>query len=188
MGQPSCWAVTLYVGAGCEKEQWCLLRSLSDLGPFRHFPGANWAPLVPIPMWVGLCTLWVFPRTSPVRLGVSPCASTPTGVLNQCPKALFPSAGILGCTQCAVLCVTIATSLGLPVATPWPGSSRCLRPLWSCAPGCLTRLVPTLSALRAWLSDSAPPTGLGEGVYFNSLVVRLLYSSIFCQFWLLFCF
>ncbi|KAF6119895.1 hypothetical protein HJG60_010278 [Phyllostomus discolor] len=31
---------------------------------------------------------------------------------------------------------------------------------------------------------SAPPTGLGECFFFNSLVVRLPYSSFFWQFWL----
>ena len=35
---------------------------------------------------------------------------------------------------------------------------------------------------------SAPPTGLGECFFFISLVVGLPYSSIFCQFWLLFVF
>ena len=45
--------------------------------------------------------LWVFPTTSPVRLGVSPAAaSTPTGTFNQRFKALFPRAGALGCAVC----------------------------------------------------------------------------------------
>ena len=35
---------------------------------------------------------------------------------------------------------------------------------------------------------SAPPTSLDECFFFISLVVRLSYSSIFCQFWLLFVF
>ena len=33
-----------------------------------------------------------------------------------------------------------------------------------------------------------PPTGLDECFFFNSLVVGLPYSSIFCQFWLFFVF
>ena len=33
---------------------------------------------------------------------------------------------------------------------------------------------------------SAPPTGLDECFFFISLVVRLPYSSIFCQFWVFF--
>ena len=42
--------------------------------------------------------------------------------------------------------------------------------------------------LFAQLPISAPPTGLGECFFFNSLFVRLPYSSIFCQFWLVFVF
>ena len=38
--------------------------------------------------------------TSLVRLGVSPAASTPTGVFTQRFEALFPSAGALGCVVC----------------------------------------------------------------------------------------
>ena len=45
--------------------------------------------------------LWVSPRTSPVRLGVSPAAaSTPRGVFSQRLEALFPCAGALGCVVC----------------------------------------------------------------------------------------
>ena len=36
--------------------------------------------------------LWVSPKKSPVRLGVSPAASTPTGIFNQWFEALFPPA------------------------------------------------------------------------------------------------
>ena len=53
-------------------------------------------------------------------------------------------------------------------------------------------LGPQASALARVLSIqlpvSAPPTGLEECFFFNSLVVRLPYSSIFCQFWLFFVF
>ena len=45
--------------------------------------------------------LWVSPKTSPVRLGVSPAAApTLTGVFNQRFEALFPRAGALGCAVC----------------------------------------------------------------------------------------
>ena len=45
--------------------------------------------------------LWVFPRISPVRLGVSLAATpTPTGVFNQRFEALFPHTGALGCEVC----------------------------------------------------------------------------------------
>ena len=40
----------------------------------------------------------------------------------------------------------------------------------------------------SWLPISAPPTNLDECFFFNSLVVRLLDSSIFWQFWLGFVF
>ena len=63
-------------------------------------PQSNWAPLVLVPEWVGLCTPQapvVSPRTSPVRLGVSPAAApTPTGIFSQKFEALFPRAGALG--------------------------------------------------------------------------------------------
>ena len=39
-----------------------------------------------------------------------------------------------------------------------------------------------------WLPVSTPPTSLHECFFFISLVVRLLYSLIFCQFWLFFVF
>ena len=48
-----------------------------------------------------------------------------------------------------------------------------------------TLLLPVLSP---WLPVSAPPTGLDECFFFNSLVVGLLYSLIFWQFWLNFVF
>ena len=45
--------------------------------------------------------LWVSPRTSPVRLGVSPAAApTPMGVFTQRFEALFPLTGALGCAVC----------------------------------------------------------------------------------------
>ena len=43
-----------------------------------------------------------------------------------------------------------------------------------------------LQVLSIWLPISAPPTSLDECFFFNSLVVGLLYSSIFWQF--CFCF
>ena len=47
---------------------------------------------------------------------------------------------------------------------------------------------PLLRVLSAQLPSSAPPTDLDECFCLNSLVVRLPYSSIFCQFWLFFVF
>ena len=39
-----------------------------------------------------------------------------------------------------------------------------------------------------WLPIPTPPTGLDECFFFNSLVARLQYSSIFWQFWLFYVF
>ena len=70
-------------------------------------------------------TLWVSPMNSPVRLGVSPAAtSTPTGAFSQSFEALFPQDRVLGCvvchlvTSCSLAHPTprSATSLGLPAA------------------------------------------------------------------------
>ena len=79
--------------------------SLSDFSHSLRYPQSNWAPLVLIPEWVGLCTfsapVGVSPTNCPVRLGVSPAAvSTPMGVFNQRFEALFPCAGALGCVVC----------------------------------------------------------------------------------------
>ena len=85
-------------GGGSEREQCCLLRSLPAFSHFPRYPQANWALLVLIPGWVGLLhprPLWVSPMDSPVRLGVSPTAATPTGVFNQRFEALFSSTGTL---------------------------------------------------------------------------------------------
>ena len=52
--------------------------------------------------------------------------------------------------------------------------------------GLLATILPPV--LSTHLHISAPPTGLGECVFFNSLVVVLPYSLIFWQFWLFFVF
>ena len=115
------------------------------------------------------------PTNSPVRLGVSPTASTPTCVFSQRFEALFPHAGALGCVVCLApqffLPVYLSVNVGppsLPAAAPSPGPPATTLPR-----------VPS-----AQLPVSTPPTGLGECFFFNSLVVRLLYSLIFWQFWL----
>ena len=93
--------------------------------------------------WVCGCvcsrTLWVSPVNSPVRLGVSPAAtSTPMGVFNQRFEALFPQAGALGCRVCftpplflpVYLCANVGPQC-LPAATlPWVLSApaACLHP------------------------------------------------------------
>ena len=115
---------------------------------------------------------------SPVRLGVSPtAASTPTGIFNQRFEALFPCAGALGCqavTRSTSCCLTGQLQLGHPA----PQSATSLGPPAAALPHLLSAPLPV----------SAPPTGLDECFFFISLVVRLPYSSIFCQFWLSFVF
>ena len=48
--------VMLYVGEGSEREQCCLLGALPVFSHFLCYPQSNWALLVLIPRWVGLCT------------------------------------------------------------------------------------------------------------------------------------
>ena len=102
--------------------------------------------------------------------GSSPAASTPTGVFNQRLEALFPGAGILGCLVCVTpqlfLPVYLHTNVGLSV------------PLAATSPQVLSTQLPI----------SAPPTGLDECFFFNSLVLGLPFSLIFCQSWLVFVF
>ena len=98
-------SVMLYMGEGlrgingaCSTLRWISVTpstTHNQIGPlWCCFPGG----------WACVCsrTLWVSPRNSPVRLGVSPAAaaSTPTGVFTQRLEALFPRAGALGCAVC----------------------------------------------------------------------------------------
>ena len=100
------------VGEGSKREQ---CRFLHSQLTFSHSPATHnqigpfwcWFPCG----WVCVCsrTLWVSPVNSPVRLGVSPAASTPTGVFSRRFEALFPHPGALGCAVC------LAPQLFLPV-------------------------------------------------------------------------
>ena len=82
--------------------------------------------------WVCVCSrlLWVSPRTSPVRLGVSPAAApTPTVFSIRGLRLLFSHAGALGCTVCFAprcsSCFICARMWGygvLPTALPAPFS------------------------------------------------------------------
>ena len=113
-----------------------------------------------------------------MRLGVFPTASsTPTGFFRGF-EALFPCTGTLGCEVCLTpqlfLLVYLHTNVGLP-ALPATASP---------APPAAT----LLHVLSTWLRVSAPPTGLDECFFFNSLVVGLPYSSVLWQLWLFFVF
>ena len=61
----------------------------NQIGPFWCWFLGGWACAC-------LRPLWVSPKNSPVRLGVSPTASTPTCVFSQRFEALFPRTGALG--------------------------------------------------------------------------------------------
>ena len=113
-----------------------------------------------------------------MKLGVSPAAaSTPTSVSNQSFEALFPHTKTLGFVVC------LAPQLFLPVYLHMnvepPSLQDATSPVRQLLPRCES---------STQLPISVPPTSLGECVFFNSLVVRLPYSSIFCQFWLFFVF
>ena len=137
-----------------------------------------------------------------LRLEVSPTAtSTPKGFSISGLSLYFPSLEPWG-----------VWSVSLPLCSSWfiwaqmwstgsashrlAGSASCSL-LTSCslahpAPQSTTSLGPPATVLTwvlsAQLRVSTPPTGLDECFFFNSLVVGLPYSSIFCQFWLFFVF
>ena len=111
----------------------------------------------------------VYPHVNVGTPGPPAATSIPTGVFNQWFEALFPQAGALGCEVCFPPQLFLPIYLHENVGPPAP-------------PATLPRV------LSAQLPVSTPPTGLGECFFFISLVARFPYSSIFCQFWLFFCF
>ena len=56
-GKACCYTVVLYVGERSEREQWHLFCSLPVFSHSLRLPQSNWAPLVLLPEWVGLCML-----------------------------------------------------------------------------------------------------------------------------------
>ena len=81
----------------------------------------------------------------------------------------------------------VTTSQDLPAAPCRPAAA--LPALLHNPPPCWVRqLLPCCESSLPWLPISAPTTGLDECVFFISLVVGLPYSTIFCQFWLIFVF
>ena len=162
-------------------------------------PKAKWALPVLIPMWVGLCNA-LGPRGSlqwTVGLSCeggsfSHCCLNPQGVSFSGWRLYFPTLEPWGCPVCFApplfLLVYLHMNVGLqgPPATTLPGSCSLNHP----APQSAALLGPPATVLPRVLSTqlrlSAPLTCLDECVIFNSLVVRLPYSSIFCQFWLFF--
>ena len=113
-----------------------------------------------------------FPTNSPVRLGVSPTASAPTGVFNQRFEALFPLSGTLGCV------VSLASQLFLPiylhmsVGPPAPPAAASLGPPAaplptpvlqppSCSESCLPSY-PSLPRLQVWMNISSLTSWLSD--------------------------
>ena len=133
-----------------------------------------------IPGWVGLCTFWdpvVSPTNSPVRLGVSPtAASTPTGSYLQSEvfTLYFP-----------ILHPCVVRSTSLPIFSPSLSALECGTGQSSSSR--LTQSVRySLAKILLYLGAHLCPTyPTGECFFFNSLVVRLPYSTSFCQLWLL---
>ena len=128
---------------------------------------------------------------------MSPAAtSTPTGVFNQRFEALFPRAGALGCMVCPApplflpvyLCANVGLQ-GLPATTLWGLLAVVWPALFHNPPLCCIRqLPPCHESSPPRLLVSTRPTGMDECFFFISLVFRLPYSSIFCEFWLFFVF
>ena len=115
-----------------------------------------------------------------VRLGVSPTATAPQVFSVRGFEVLFPCTGTLGCAVCLTpqlfLPVYSHTNVGPPA-----------RPATT-SPALVLQLQPCLVSSPPRLPISTPPTGLDECFFFNSLVVKLPYGSIFWQFWLFFVF
>ena len=126
-------AVKLYVGVGPRGSN----GTCSTVHQIEVTPSATHNQIGPLwcwfwSGWACACSrpLWVSPRTSPVRLGLSPAAArTPTGIFNQRFEALFPRAGALGCEVCFAPCPLSGLSARmwghgvLPVALPAPLST-----------------------------------------------------------------
>ena len=85
-------------------------------------------------------------------------------------EALFPHTVAWGCMVCPTPQLFLLVYLHANVGPP------------SC------QLLPCHASSLPWLPVCAPPTSLDECFFFNSLVVRLPYGSIFWQFWLFFAF
>ena len=144
--------------------------SHNQIGPFWCWFLGGWA-------CVRSRTMWVSPMNSPVMLGVSPAAPTPTGFFSQRPWDFIsphwnPGLCILSCS---------------PVVPPGLSACKC-------------GIAQPASHLLLWSSSCSPatsplhpaarlhPSYQSGCFFFNSLVVKLPYSSIFPHFWLFFVF
>ena len=173
-------------GGGAEREQWRPLHSPLDFSYSLCYPQSNWAPLVLVPEWVGLCTL-----SAPVGLSndlsceagtFSCCRPNPHGCFHSKVWGLFPRARALGYVVCfdppPFLLVYLCTNVGpqglLVVRLPAPFIPHSS----SLGPATATRV---LSAPAARLR---PSYRSGWMFIFYLLGVGLPCPTIFCQFWL----
>ena len=109
----------------------------SKLGPFGLIPGGG---------GVHSRTLWFSPTNSPMRLGVSSTATTPTSFSVRGFEALFPSAGTLGLHG-------LSQS---PVVPPGLFACKCGTTRSTCHCLAMTSLFfPSLSLLLVWMNVSS---------------------------------
>ena len=105
-GNSGCCAVKMYVGEGPRGSNgacFSLLQISIFLSETHNQTGPLWCWFPSGRACPHSRPLWVSPRTSPMRLGVSPAAApTPKGAFYQRFEALFPRAGALGCAVCFV--------------------------------------------------------------------------------------
>ena len=160
--------------ATCSALSWLSVTSSAthkQIGPFWCWFLDGW-------IFVHSRTLWTSPMNSPVRMGVSSTASTPTGFF------LVRSFGL----YFPMLETWVGWSVSLPSCFSWfihtqmwewlvcqllPHLLRSSRLCLAAHPLCPSCPFPHL--LPIWIN-----------VFFNSLVVRFPYSSYFWQFWLFF--
>ena len=143
-----------------------------QIGPFWcWFPGG----------WFFVCsrTLWVSPTNSPVRLGVSPTAATPTGFFqSEVLRLYFPAVEPWVCSLSHSPVVPpsyLHANVGLHAL---PAAASPSLPA-AALDAQVLQLPPCHESSLPQLPVSTLPTSLDECFFFNYLVVRLPYSSIF---------
>ena len=163
------------------REPCCFLGSCPAFSRFLSFPQANntllGAALMLKPSWVGLHsrTPWAPHMESPGRLSVYSTTSMPAGFYSQ---SLWSF--IFLALEPWVTLYVLGWNPGLLLPQLFHLVFICTR-MWSypvCHPP------PHHVSSLPWLPISACPTSVDEFFFFNSLVVRLLRSSIVGQFWL----
>ena len=161
------------INATCSALSWLSVTSPAthkQVGPFRSWFLGGW-----VCVWSRI--LWVSPTNSPVRLGVSPAAATPTGFYSQRFWGylfLHWNTGLHGLSCSPV----VPPSLSARECGTARSTSHYLAP----------SLLPCHASSLPQLPVSAAPTSLNECFFFNSLVVELPYRLIVWQFWLVFVF